>query len=222
MTKKKAIRSERERQGQRRWRAANPEKIKAGSKRYWAKIQAWREAGGPEWEAYQAKRLAWFKEHYRLNRQAESERHKARWKRDGARKLAERRAKRLANPELFKAKEEARWRNQRNRVFYCAIKTRAKKAGIGFDLTREWIAEKLRAGVCEMSGIQFDMEGKLTPNSPSIDRIDPSGPYTQANCRVILWFLNRALCNYGEDYALMVFERVLARRKPKLKLAWVA
>lgn len=93
------------------------------------------------------------------------------------------------------------------------VKQRAKEKGVNFDLTIEWFETRLKAGACELSGLPFDLEAKRGRNSPTIDRITAGGHYTQANCRMILWSINRALNNYGEDYLFGVFERVLARRR---------
>lgn len=60
---------------------------------------------------------------------------------------------------------------------------------------------------------------RYSKESPSIDRIDPYGDYVQSNCRIITWWLNRALLNLGEDYACMVFERVLEKRRALQLLA---
>jgi hypothetical protein len=91
-------------------------------------------------------------------------------------------------------------------------KTFAKKNGLEFDITLEWMDSKIR-GVCELSGIKFDMSVKRGPNSPSIDRIDPKGPYTMENCRMVIWFLNRAKSNYDEKYVMDIYRRVVARSR---------
>jgi hypothetical protein len=137
---------------------------------------------------------------------------------------AQQRAYRAAHPEETRAKtrewyknnreratayKQRYWRNQRGKV----LLQRIKKEPIECDLTAEWVQARIDAGICEMSGLPFDMDTKRGPNTPSIDRIDPAGPYTMENCRVILWFLNRAMSNLGEGYALAVFGAVLARRK---------
>jgi hypothetical protein len=97
------------------------------------------------------------------------------------------------------------------------VKDEAKRKGVEFDLSLEWFEARLKAGVCELSGLGFDFEsnGRRTPkpNAPSVDRIIPGGRYTEDNCRMVLFSINRALGNFGEDYILGVFQRVLDRRK---------
>lgn len=90
-------------------------------------------------------------------------------------------------------------------------KKSAKKKGLEFDLTVDWFRERLDRGTCEMSGLAFDMKAKRGAMSPSVDRRDPSGPYTRANCRMILWYLNRAMSDLGEAFALRVFGEVIKR-----------
>jgi hypothetical protein len=122
--------------------------------------------------------------------------------------------------------EVRRWRNAnrlRHRAKYLlyGIKKKCKNEGLEFNLTEAWLDARLQNGICEMSGLSFDMIAKRGANSPSVDRKNPTGGYTQENCRVILWFINRALSNYGEDYAISIFSKVIERRSmsvPELDL----
>jgi hypothetical protein len=130
--------------------------------------------------------------------------------------LAAEKVYRMNTPEMHKAWREKHWQTRRGGYLLSSIRKSCKKRGETTDLTFEWLQSRIDYGVCEMSGVPFDMKSKKGPFSPSVDRIDPRGPYTQANCRVILWFINRALSNYGEDLALSVFEKILERRRMKL------
>jgi hypothetical protein len=77
-----------------------------------------------------------------------------------------------------------------------AAKQRAEQKGIEFTLRAGWIREKIIAGVCEKTGITFDLEGvyrngrRQNPWSPSIDRIVPGGPYSPENCQIVVWEYN--------------------------------
>lgn len=136
------------------------------------------------------------------------------------------RAIRLADPEAWKAKKKSydtanaerirawgRARKQDAPVSYFMKHTRraAKKATVAFDLDRAWFEMRLGAGVCEMSGLSFEF-GRRNWNAPSVDRIDPKGPYTKDNCRLVLWALNAALSDRGEGYMLAVFRAIFIRR----------
>lgn len=116
------------------------------------------------------------------------------------------------NPEIIKRQREQHRKNNMPSLIWSRIKKAAKNHQVDFDLTKEWIKERLDGGVCEMSGIAFDMEGKRTINSPSVDRIIPGGPYTKDNCRIILWAINRALSNVGEDYMLEIFRKIISKK----------
>jgi len=122
-------------------------------------------------------------------------------------------AKKLAeDPEFFKRICNRSYSRHWGRNILRAVQKRSRKAGIDCDLTEAWMNERLARGTCEMSGLEFRREGRWSPFSPSIDRINPGGPYTQSNCRLVIWILNRALANYGDDLVLDVFRRVLDRR----------
>lgn len=73
-------------------------------------------------------------------------------------------------------------------------KRRAKIKNIPFDLTPEWAAKRW-TGYCELTRLPFSEPEKRVGYknrnmSPSIDRINPAGSYTQNNCRIILWAIN--------------------------------
>lgn len=64
------------------------------------------------------------------------------------------------------------------------------------DFTSKWIEKKIIAGVCEATGIPFDLETKRTeihasnPWVPSLDRIDSSRPYLKENVQVVVYMYN--------------------------------
>jgi hypothetical protein len=116
-----------------------------------------------------------------------------------------------ANPDSVRSGKDKYWAEKRAKYLVSHVRGRAKGLNLDFDLTEEWFEKRLSAGICEMSGLPFDLVGKWSKDSPSIDRKEPAGPYTQDNCRLVLWSINRALCNYGEDYLLGVFRHILAR-----------
>jgi hypothetical protein len=72
-----------------------------------------------------------------------------------------------------------------------AARSRACKNGLELSLTLDWVEERLKSGVCELTGIPFT-EAPRHPFLPSLDRIDPRRGYLPDNCRAILWMLNAA------------------------------
>lgn len=142
----------------------------------------------------------------RIDRQTKASQEKNREKH-----LAKAKERRLANPDTHRAAvAEYRRKNPVSWYLY-SLRKHAKAKGLEFDLTLKWLQERFDKGLCELSGLPFDRTKKRGPNSPSIDRIRAGGPYTQANCRMILWCINLALSNYGEDHLIHVFRHVIAR-----------
>ena len=80
-----------------------------------------------------------------------------------------------------------------------------RKATLGqVTITKEWIVERLKAGVCEATGTVLTMASKK-PNSPSLDRIDPKNPdYTPENCRITTWQFNNMKGAYSDEEFIRV------------------
>ena len=95
-----------------------------------------------------------------------------------------------------------------------STRSRAKKRGISFDLTKEWVFEKLSAARCEVSGVafDFDVDGRRNPFAPSIDRKNPRKGYTIDNCQMIVFSLNAAFGNWGEDSFLVIAKAFVAAK----------
>jgi len=65
------------------------------------------------------------------------------------------------------------------------------------DFSSTWLEEKILAGVCEATGIPFDLNTVFSntvhaknPWVPSIDRIDSSKPYLKNNVHVVVYMYN--------------------------------
>lgn len=93
---------------------------------------------------------------------------------------------------------------------------RAAARGLPFDLYvyRPELLRRFQIG-CELTGLPFNFErrgkgGKW--DSPSIDRIIPEKGYVLSNIRVILYCLNAAFNNWGEDQFEIVARAWLAKK----------
>jgi len=136
----------------------------------------------------------------------------------------------LSDPKNYKRRKEthARWhkenkdrlaavraesyRNRRSRHLAWMAACRAKKKGIPYTLTDADVAEiqkRIDAGRCEMTGTPFDLSGKKTFNSPSIDRIDSTGGYTMDNIRIVCHAMNAAMGTWGEGPVWEMFQNWL-------------
>lgn len=97
------------------------------------------------------------------------------------------------DPYMFKAKS-----------LYQSAKSRAKDKNLDFNLTVEWIYNKLILGCCEVTNIQFKLKeyepdtitSSVYPNSPSLDRIDNNKGYTTNNVQVVCDQFNKFKSQY--------------------------
>lgn len=89
-------------------------------------------------------------------------------------------------------------------VLYYAAKQRAEKRKLEFDLTVDWVYERLLRKYCPVTNLPFEfrLKGKNYNDrhalTPSIDKIDPTKGYTQDNCRVVIWWFNAAKQRYTD------------------------
>ena len=115
-------------------------------------------------------------------------------------KKARRAAYQLIKPTAQAYSAQYRILKRAKNLIYLA-KARARKLGVAFDLDQHEaeLQHRIDAGVCELSGIAFDLTGKRNYASPSFDRIVPSLGYAYSNVRVLCQAMNCALGNWGEE-----------------------
>jgi hypothetical protein len=95
----------------------------------------------------------------------------------------------------WNAENSVKLRAQR---LYGNAQKRAKENGWPVpDFGSVWIEQKIKNGVCEVTGIPFDLITQVSdsvhaknPWVPSLDRIDSSMPYTQSNVHVVVYMYN--------------------------------
>lgn len=84
------------------------------------------------------------------------------------------------------------------------IKRKCLKDGIKYNLTSDWLRDKLE-GVCEVTGTPFDLHQAKGPFLPIIQRQDESAGYTIDNSRVVVQIYSIAndpdiLYNFCKQY----------------------
>ena len=74
------------------------------------------------------------------------------------------------------------------------------------DFSSTWLEEKILAGVCEVTGIAFDLTTHTSasvhaknPWVPSIDRIDSSKPYLRDNVQVVVYMYNVCKAEFAHE-----------------------
>lgn len=91
-----------------------------------------------------------------------------------------------------------------------AIKARAKKRKIEFELDSAWAAARW-TGKCELSGVTFILDAlSRGPFAPSVDKIDPKKGYLKNNCRFILWALNAFKGESSDEVMLDIARSLIA------------
>lgn len=87
---------------------------------------------------------------------------------------------------------------------------RDRKLGRKADIDLDWALKQIAAQnhACALTGISFQYQGtrnkRVSPFSPSVDRIDNSKGYEKSNVRIVIAALNLMRLDWGDDVFDMV------------------
>lgn len=95
----------------------------------------------------------------------------------------------------------------------------AQRSPDGCSITLEWVMRGIEGGICPVTGIAFDLTNghqRITgraknPYSPSLDRIDPKGPYSPNNTRVVIWQYNMMKGELSDGEIFEICRRILGQ-----------
>lgn len=111
------------------------------------------------------------------------------------------------NKDHLQEKEARRRLEKRAQCLVASARTRARRKGIEFDLDDSIadLQDIIDLGVCQFSGLPFDLTPGVKYNSPSLDRIRPELGYVAGNVRIILHCFNCAFGNWGQEVFTRAF-----------------
>ncbi len=81
-------------------------------------------------------------------------------------------------------------------------RSRAKQCNLPYQLSLEWLENKLAVGVCEVTGITFKNE--RGPYAPSLDQRIPGAGYTLKNTQVVVRMYNTAKGDWTHEDVLVL------------------
>ena len=86
------------------------------------------------------------------------------------------------------------------------------------DFGSDWIEQKILSGVCEVTGIPFDLKSEFSksvhaknPWVPSLDRIDSSKPYLKDNVQVVVYMYNVCKAEFSHSEVVKFCRAVAAQ-----------
>lgn len=126
------------------------------------------------------------------------------------------RVREAKKPKDYRKKLSGQWREtNRAKVLMARAKERAKSKGLEYSLDgcASLIQGVIDAGVCELTGIPFRLDGGKTWDSPSLDRIDSSEGYFLENVRVVLYCVNVMANIWGENKIIEIADAIMESRR---------
>ena len=121
-------------------------------------------------------------------------------------------------PKDVRSKSYRDWRRvNRAKALLTIARYRAKQKGLEFDLDGHEVAiqDVIDAGVCELTGVPFNLDDGKTWDSPSLDRIDSTQGYTPRNVRVVLYCVNVMANLWGENKIVEIADAIRDARHEK-------
>ena len=97
------------------------------------------------------------------------------------------------------------------------LRLEAGRKEVPFDLTVEWVRERLERGVCEVTGLKLDITDehragrRISPYAPSVDRLSGPAGYLRTNCRMVVWIYNLAKQNWSDTEVLTMARALVAK-----------
>lgn len=106
---------------------------------------------------------------------------------------------------------------------YGNAQKRAKEMGWPApDFGSEWIEGKILGGICEVTGIPFNLSENrggihaANPWVPSIDRIDSSKPYLKGNVQIVVYMYNVCKSEFLHEDVVMFCKMLISESRNAL------
>jgi hypothetical protein len=111
------------------------------------------------------------------------------------------------------SKNHALTHNGRALLMLRNCKKSAKRRNIVFNLNVEDLLPTVELKHCQLTGLPFDLnppkQKTMNLYAPSVDRIDNNKGYTKDNIRVVLWAVNRAVGEDGDEAMLPILKKMV-------------
>ncbi len=125
--------------------------------------------------------------------------------------------KKLAEVKTKNSETHCRYRRtHRAKVLVNLARHRAKIKEIPFEIDAQGegrLQQVIDAGLCQLTGIPFNLDDGKTWDSPSLDRIDNSKGYSLENVRVVLYCVNVMANLWGENKIVEIAGAIMERRR---------
>ena len=134
----------------------------------------------------------------------------------------QKREHRQKHTEQYRAVRLKKIRTDTAAYLLAETRKRAKRKGMECTLSLRHIAKCYATGRCQVTGIPFDIvggggRGNTKPFIPTIDRIDSTLGYTDANCHMVCWIYNRCKGNWTRREVLKMATALIRHEKKRSK-----